>query len=56
MLSQVKRLGEVINLIHKQQTCFLKEHLQHLRAQSSFKNIFYKLETLDQTVKVIFIS
>lgn len=54
-MSQVKRLGELIDLIHNQQICLLKEHLQYLRAQSSFNNIFYKLETLDQIIKVIFV-
>lgn len=52
-LSQVKRLGRVLDSVYKQRLIMLEEHLQHLRMQSSSKKIIRKLKSLDQSPKVI---
>ncbi|XP_025202491.1 centrosome-associated protein 350-like [Melanaphis sacchari] len=50
-LSQVKRLGRVIDSVYKQRFIMLEEHIQHLRNQSSSKKVMRKLKSLDQFPK-----
>ncbi|CAH1725966.1 unnamed protein product [Aphis gossypii] len=50
-LSQVKRLGRVIDSVYKQRFIMLEEQLQHLRNQSSSKQVIRKLKRLDQFPK-----
>lgn len=52
-LSQVKRLGKVIDSVYKQRLIMLEEHLQHLRMQSSSKKVMRKLKSLEPIPKVI---
>jgi len=54
-LSQVKRLGKVIDSVYKQRFIMLEEHLQHLRNESSSKKVIRKLRSLEQFPKVIFV-
>lgn len=53
-LSQIKRLGRVIDSVYKQRLIMLEEHLQHLRMQSSSKKVIRKLKSLDQMPIVTF--
>eukprot|EP00102_Acyrthosiphon_pisum_P010643 XP_008179023.1 PREDICTED: centrosome-associated protein 350 [Acyrthosiphon pisum] len=50
-LSQVKRLGRVIDSVYKQRFIMLEEHLQHLRNKSSSKKVIRKLKSLEQIPK-----
>lgn len=50
-LLQVKRLGRVIDSVYKQRFVMLEEQLQHLRNQSSSKQVIRKLKRLDQFPK-----
>ncbi|KAL4132206.1 hypothetical protein QTP88_009408 [Uroleucon formosanum] len=50
-LSQVKRLGRVIDSVYKQRFIMLEEHLQHLRNQLSSKKVIRKLKSLEQFPK-----
>lgn len=54
-MSQVKRLGRVIDSVYKKRLIMLNEYLQYLKTQSSSKNVIRKLKSLDQNPKVIFI-
>jgi len=44
-LSQVKRLGRVIDSVYKQCFIMLEEHIQHLKNESSSKKIIRKLKS-----------
>lgn len=54
-LSQVKRLGRVIDSVYKQRFIMLEEHLQQLRNQLSSKKVIRKLKSLEQFPKVMFV-
>lgn len=51
-LSQIKRLGRVIDSVYKQRFIMFNEHLQHLRNQSSSKKVIRKLKSLEQFPKI----